>query len=239
MVEQFRFRHHIAEVFRDWTELAAAEAHQLPYHARICPKDADFERVEAEYMAVAKKYERKDFDLFAEMLGITRLALDEKKQDFLGRCYMQMEISDARRGQFFTPYEISLAMTRMALADAGTIIAEQGFLTLLEPACGSGGMVIAAAQALEEEQHNPQETLYFEAIDIDRQCSNMAYLQTSLLGLTGIVRHGDTLRMEMRSYRFTMGARVDPARTNRMIDATRSVEEEPCTQELQPTLFPV
>lgn len=224
VIEQFRFRYNMAELFRDWTELIAAELHQAPYHAGAC-KDEAFERVEAEYLAVAKKYERPDFDLFVEMLAITRLALEEGKQDFLGQCYMAMEISDARRGQFFTPYEVSLLIARLAIDNAEQCIAEQGFITLLEPACGSGGMVIAAAQVLEEQGHDPTATLYFEAIDIDRQCSNMAYIQTALLGLTGIVWHGDTLRMEMRSSKFTPAARLFPWRTERMIEATRTPAE--------------
>lgn len=204
-IEHFRYKHHIYDVFRDWTELAAAELHQAPYHAGL-PKDEAFGRVEAEYLAVAKKYQREDFDCFAELLGITWTALSEDKQDFLGQCYMQLEIGNKRAGQFFTPYEVSLLVARLSVSDPSPLIAEQGFITLHEPACGSGGMVIAVAQVIEDAKHDPATTLYFDAVDIDRQCANMTYIQTSLLGLTGVVRHGETLRMEMRSYRFTSAA---------------------------------
>jgi type I restriction-modification system DNA methylase subunit len=204
-IEHFRYHHHIYDVFRDWTELAAAELHQAPYRAGL-PKDEVFERVEEEYLAVAKKYQRKDFDRFAEMLGITWAALSEGKQDFLGQCYMQLEIGNKRAGQFFTPYEVSLLVARLTVDDPSPLIAEQGFITLHEPACGAGGMVIAVAQVVEEAKHDPTTTLYFDAVDIDRQCANMTYIQTSLLGLSGVVWHGDTLRMEMRSHRITPAA---------------------------------
>jgi type I restriction-modification system DNA methylase subunit len=214
-------------VFRDWTELAAATLHQAPYHAGL-PKDETFERVEAEYMAVAKKYERPDLDRFAEMLAITRLALSEKKQDFLGKCYMQLEIGNNRAGQFFTPYEVPLLIAQLTIGDPSPQIVETGFITLQEPACGSGGMVIAVAQVLEETKHDPAASLYFDAINIDRQCANMTYIQCSLLGLTGVVWHGDTLRMNLRSHRFTPAARLHESCTNRIlahVEGRNSVKE--------------
>lgn len=218
-IEHFRYEYGIYDVFRDWTELAAATLHQAPYHAGL-PKDADFERVEAEYLAVAKKYKRADFDRFAELLAITTMALHREKQDFLGKCYMQLAINNKHAGQFFTPYAVSLLVARLAVDDPSPQIAEQGFITLHEPACGSGGMIIAVAQVLEEAKHDPRATLYFDAVDIDRQCANMTYIQTSLLGLTGVVRHGDSLRMGMRSHRVTPAARVKAGRKNRVMAHT-------------------
>ena len=76
------------------------------------------------------------------------------------------------------------------------------------------------AQVLEEAKHDPRATLYFDAVDIDRQCANMTYIQTSLLGLTGVVRHGDSLRMGMRSHRVTPAARVKAGRKNRVMAHT-------------------
>lgn len=228
VIEQFRYDHHISEVFRDWTELVAAELHQTPYHAGL-PKDAAFASIEAQYMAVAKKYQRCDFDRFAELLGITRIALEMGYQDFLGQCYMQLEISNERAGQYFTPYEVSLLVARLAVENPTPMIAEQGFITLHEPACGSGGMVIAVAQTLLEMGFLPTTNLYFDAVDIDRQCSNMTYIQTSLLGLTGVVWHGDTLRMNMQSRRFTPAARINPRLTNRMLDFVEGRTEQVVT----------
>ena len=77
--------------------------------------------------------------------------------------------------------------------------------------------MIAFAPMIEEAKHDPTATRDFDAVDIDRQCANMTYIQTSLLGLTGVVRHGDTLRMYMRSYTFTPAARLCAGRTRRMV----------------------
>ncbi|MCC6458031.1 MAG: SAM-dependent DNA methyltransferase [Caldilineaceae bacterium] len=235
-IEGFRYEHNIIDLFRDWTELVAAELHQAPYHAGLCAKDDAFEQAEARYMEVAKRYQRPDFDRFAEMLAITRMALAEEMQDFLGQCYMQLEISNERAGQFFTPYEVSLLIAQLAIGNPSPQIEETGFITLHEPACGSGGMIIAVADTLEKAKHDSMATLYFDAVDIDRRCANMTYIQTGLLGLTGTVWHGDTLRMEMRSHRFTPAARANPQRTHRMLDYVegRDIEKPPAIDWTQP-----
>lgn len=221
-IEGFRYQYNMHEVFRDWTELAAAEVHQLPYHAKACAKDADFERVEAEYLAVAKKYGAADFERFGDLLGITRMALAAAHQDFLGQCYMRLEISNERAGQFFTPYEVSLLIAQMQLGDVADMMADiGGWFTLAEPACGSGGMVIAAAQVLQHKGIHAPTAMYFSGTDIDRLCANMTYIQTGLLGLTGVVWHGNTLSMEMRCHRFTPTARLHPGRTNLMMASTK------------------
>lgn len=221
VMEGFRYQYDLREVFRDWAELAAAEIHQLPYHADAYAHDADFERVEGDYLKIVPKYKREDFDRFAELLTITQMALGVKYQDFLGQCYMRLEINNEHAGQFFTPYEVSLLIIQTALADVESIIADNGgWFTLLEPACGSGGMVIAAAQVLEEKKIHAGEAMYFQAVDIDRLCANMTLIQTGLLGLTGVVCHGDSLRMEIRSRRFTPVAHLYPRRCNRMMEST-------------------
>src|SRR5690606_785827 len=115
----------------------------------ICAKDEDFERVEADYMAVAKRYEKSDFDLFTQLLAITRYALARGYQDFLGSAFMQLEIGSDWHAQFFTPYEVSRAMVNLTLEGAKETIDEKGYFTLLEPACGAGGMIIAAAQMVQ------------------------------------------------------------------------------------------
>ena len=52
-------------------------------------------------------------------------------------------------GQFFTPYDVSRMMAEMTFDTVDEIIAEQGFVTVQEPACGAGGMIIAAADVID------------------------------------------------------------------------------------------
>lgn len=222
-VEHFRYRHHVRDLFRDWTELMASMLHQKPYHDFGWQSDPVYERIETDYLAVAKHYEGKDFDVFVEMMHLTSEALRAGKQDFLGQCTMQLGVGSRGLGQEFTPYAISYAMARLLPAhELAEMIDRVGFFTLHEPACGAGGTIIAVAQVVEEEaQRDPTSTMWFDAVDVDRLCCNMTYIQCALLGLSGIVWHGNTLTQEMTSFRLTPAAATNYERTRRMFDYTR------------------
>lgn len=226
VIEGFRYNRGIREIFTDWLEIAACAIHQEPYHLGLVPRDEAFDKMEAQYMAAVKKYSKEELDAFAKLLGITKMALWEGKEDFLGQMYMELEISQERSGEFFTPFPVSLMIAKMMLGDLTEQIREKGFITVADPACGGGGMLIATAQVIEEQGYNPAEVMFFEATDISKACCDMAYLQTSILGLSGIVRHGNTLSMEEKSYRFTPICRVHPARTNTFLQSLYSPQAE-------------
>jgi hypothetical protein len=96
---------------------------------------------------------------------------------------LQTQLHNKWTGQFFTPYHLCEAMAKMTLGDKASmesLIADKGFLTLPEPCCGSGAMVIAAANVMKAKGVNYQQNLHVKAIDIDAKCVHMAYLQFSL-----------------------------------------------------------
>lgn len=229
IIEGFHYNRNLRDVFVDWLDIAACAIHQEPYHLGIVARDEEYEKVEAQYLAAVKKYNREELDAFGKLLGITKMALWEEKADFLGRMYMDLEISNDRSGEFFTPFEVSLMMARMILGDVGTHIKEKGFVTVGEPACGGGGMLLAAAKVIEEQGYNPREVMFFDATDISKPCADMAYLQTSILGLSGIVRHGNSLSMKEWSSRFTPICRVFPARTNTFVESILAPKEAPAS----------
>lgn len=72
-------------------------------------------------------------------------------------------------------------------------IDENKKLSLCEPTCGSGGMVIAAAQVLQEKGINYQRVLDVVCQDLDWTAVYMCYVQLSLLGVKAIVAQGNTL----------------------------------------------
>lgn len=226
ILENLRYKHGIRELFADWVEIAAHAIHQEPYHLGLVMPDEAFHEVEEKYLEAVKKYDREELDAFAELLGITKMALTDSTEDFLGQLYMQLEISQDRSGEFFTPFPVSVMMAKMTLGDVSDLLSEKGFITLAEPACGAGGMLIAAAKVIQEAGYHPSESLFFEATDVSKLCADMAYLQTSILGLPGIVRHGNTLSMDTWSSRFTPICRVYPSRTNRFLDSLYLPVEE-------------
>ena len=195
----------IAKVFDDWAEAIACSLHQLPYHSEQLSKDDDFNKIEDQYMKAIKGYNKEELEIFAKLMSIATAALAEKKQDFLGKIYMDLEIGNKNCGQFFTPYHVSQAMAQITIYpdDLEKIIKEKGFITICEPASGAGSMLIAAAETLETQGFNPMVNMIFEATDISRLCFNMTYIQTSLCGLAGTVIQGDSLTLEVSEIRKT------------------------------------
>ena len=175
------------DVFQDFLTLASLSFHN------VIAKDKN---VEKEYLDIIGRYKNKK--QFAELLVITTLALEEKPHDFLGDIFMSAGFGNVRGGQFFTPYHLSKMMSDITIGDNfKEQIEKDGYVTLSEPCCGAGGMIIAASEVMKEKGFNPQTQMRFTGIDIDLKCCQMAYIQTSLLGLRGQIYHGNTISMEM------------------------------------------
>lgn len=179
-------RHHRHEVFRDFCELAALSISNSVDRAQ-------FQVREARYLDIASRYQREELDRFAQMLAHLVEALEIRPTDVLGQIFMSLDLGDAWKGQFFTPYEVSRMMALMTLTDAASVIEQQGFLLVNEPAAGAGGMLIAVANALLEQGINYQNAMHATAIDIDATACHMTYLQLSLLHVPAIVIHGNAL----------------------------------------------
>ena len=175
------------DVFQDFLTLASLSFHN------VIAKD---KKVEKEYLDIIGRYKNKK--QFAELLVITTLALEEKPHDFLGDIFMSAGFGNVRGGQFFTPYHLSKMMSEITIGNNfKEQIEKDGYVTLSEPCCGAGGMIIAASEVMKEKGFNPQTQMRFTGIDIDLKCCQMAYIQTSLLGLRGQIYHGNTISMEM------------------------------------------
>jgi len=102
-----------------------------------------------------------------------RIAMNEGN-DILGECY---EGNLAKKGlsQFFTPYPICRFMARSAIGEAQKI-GEERPLRILDPACGSGRMLVVTAQESEKKHEH-------YGIDIDLTCVKMTALNLFLNGV--------------------------------------------------------
>ena len=93
----------------------------------------------------------------------------------------------------------------MLLQDVGALMATQGYITVTEPACGSGCMFIEVANALHAQGYSPQQVMLVHATDRSRVCFNMTSLQLSVLNIPGLVVYGDSLSQEVWECRPTPG----------------------------------
>jgi N-6 DNA Methylase len=169
---------------------------------------------EAKYMEVVGRYSRAEVDALCAMLACVVEGLDHEADaqlredgkpafprcDFLGAAFMELELSNHWRGQYFTPYPLCEMMARLTFDPEGlrATIDQEGFVTVMEPACGAGAMIIAFASAMLEAGINPQQHLHATAIDVDETAAYMAFIQLSVLGLPATVYVGNTLTGQMR-----------------------------------------
>lgn len=184
---------HRYEVFRDFVSMAAISMHNA---IRKIPS------LEDEYLKIVKRYER---DQVTELCGLFAklvMLLDTEPQDVLGPLYMDLELGNTQAGQFFTPHEISELMARLTYGDELKTL-DKPFITLSEPACGAGGMVLAFVKVMLSHGHDPAKRLWVQCQDVDRTAALMCYLQLSLWNVPAAVIVGNTLAMEVREVFYT------------------------------------
>ncbi len=181
-------RYRLHEVFRDFCELAAIALSNAVDRIH-------YDKREARYLDIIKRYERAEIDRFPAMLAELVESLECGFHDALGQLFMSLELGDHWKGQFFTPYEIASLMARMTLGNVADQVQRQGFITVNEPACGAGAMVIATAHAMRDQGLNYQTSMHVIAQDIDATAVHMAYVQLALLHVPAIVVHGNSLAL--------------------------------------------
>ncbi|WP_102191255.1 N-6 DNA methylase [Microbacterium aurantiacum] len=151
---------------------------------------------EDDYLRRIAHYTPEQLDRFAHSLALLTLELEHSPRDVLGEIYMGLEISSREQGQFFTPWHVCELMAALNFPDAAARLEHAPFLTLYEPACGAGAMVIAATQTFVAQGLNYQQQLHVTADDINPTAVHMAYIQFSLLGIPALVHHRNALSLE-------------------------------------------
>lgn len=165
-------RFSLTHVFDDFLTMAMAASTQNIHTGLSLYED--------EYLNTIARYKDSDLRfLFQDALGYliaemnTRLGSSEGN-DVLGE-FFEQHISNGRNGQYFTPYHICKFMTQLnySIVPEGE---EKRVLRILDPACGSGRMLLAAHHTF-----GPGHEYY--GIDIDRTCVKMAALNLFLHGM--------------------------------------------------------
>lgn len=239
LFEQLAHRHEVWRVFSDFCEMAA-----IAWSNRVDP--THYEKREARYLEIVKAYNRAEVELFPQILSHLVMALEDDMTDVLGRVFHALELHNKYTGQYFTPDAICQMMAAMTVGDGADIrerIARRGFVTAIEPAVGSGAMVIALAKAMKDADINYQQHLHVTAVDKDPKCAHMAYVQFSLLHIPAIVIHGDSLAVKEYDHWYTpahvMGGWVERLRQARMLDRIKELlTAPPATAAPEPNRIP-
>lgn len=193
-IESMSGRYAPYNIFSDWIELCALSISNActMVHNKI------WQDREQLYTDTARKYTEAELEQFARMFVLLGDALTEELTDVLGQVYMEAGMGSKYTGQFFTPFHLSELCARMSFTssfeDEMTKLRDgMTELTINEPSCGGGGMIIAACKVLKDNGINFQKRLSVVAQDLDWKGVYMTYLQLSLIGCNAIVVQGDTL----------------------------------------------
>lgn len=196
--------HSVWNVFTDFVELSAIS---LANAADLRPEV--WEKREKQYLATIGKYSPDEQKLFPEMFADLVEALEYEltwrnaPADVLGTLFHELELHNKYKGQFFTPQNVCDMMAEITFGDGTELLKDKPYISLCEPCCGSGAMVLGFARAMLEKDFNYCLQLVVEATDIDLKCVYMCYLQLSLYGIPAVVIHGNTLTLEEWSRWYT------------------------------------
>lgn len=188
----------------------------------------DFAANEAEFEKLVGTFQNRDATVteLSKMLAFVTIALQAEPVDFVGPTFEAVSAS-ADLGQFFTPLSISLAMARMQIGDPRPILDAQPFITLHEPACGVGGMMLAANVVLREAGVDVARQAHWTMIDIDSRAIRAAYVQAALTDASADVFHGNSLSLQVWGAARTPAAIMFPKVKRRPDPVPVPVERRP------------
>lgn len=186
------------EVFSDFIHmLALAISNQVDR--------THFDEREKQYFAIIGKYRKEETIAFPKMIAFLFQAISfssDDPDDILGAMFHEMELHNKWRGQFFTPQYLCDLMAEITTGSE-SMATEKGYITICEPACGSGAMLLGMAKQVLKQGFSITDNLVAFATDIDIRCVHMAYIQLSLYGIPAVVTHGNSITLEEWSHWYT------------------------------------
>lgn len=156
-------------------------------------RDMVWKKRENQYKTIISKYTKEELCNFVKILAILVNLFDERIYDYLGYIYMKCEMGNSKTGQFFTPFNLSELTAKLSTDDIEKIKQTDDVITLNEPACGGGGLILAYLKILKDNNINYQKRVKIVAQDLDFRSVYMTYIQLSLVGARAKIAQGDTL----------------------------------------------
>lgn len=201
LLENLGSKHGIWQAFSDFVQIQALLISNMcdPLHVE--------ERRKA-YLDIIKKYDDKARETLSQaslVFGeeIEKNFNEKNPRDILGPLFHELNLHNEQTGQFFTPNSIADFLSMVAVGEDEKEIKENGYITICEPACGSGVMLLSFAGAMSKKGYDPKTQMVATAIDIDLTCVCMTYVQLSLYGIPAVVIHGNALAVKEWSRWYT------------------------------------
>ena len=152
------------------------------------------ESIEEDYASLRGVLPKSEYqELNNDVLGqlLRTLNPDELKRvsgDVFGRIYEYFltQFADQKAhdgGEFFTPVSLVSLIAHVLNPERGTV---------LDPACGSGGMFVQSARTVEEHGQRPAERLTFRGLEKNATTIRLARMNLAVHGLEGDIRQAIT-----------------------------------------------
>ncbi len=158
--------------------------------------EADYENLRG--ILPKSEYQELDNDVLGQLLRtLNPDVLKKVSGDVFGRIYEYFltQFADQKAhdgGEFFTPVSLVSLIAHVLDPENGTV---------LDPACGSGGMFVQSARIVEEHGQRPTERLTFRGLEKNATTIRLAKMNLAVHGLEGDIQKAITY-YEMNSIIF-------------------------------------
>jgi type I restriction enzyme M protein len=149
--------------------------------------EADYENLRG--ILPKSEYQELDNQVLGQLLRtLNPEELKKVSGDVFGRIYEYFltQFADQKAhdgGEFFTPISIVSLIAHVLDPDRGTV---------LDPACGSGGMFVQSARIVEEHGNSPSEKLTFRGLEKNATTIRLAKMNLAVHGLEGDIQKAIT-----------------------------------------------
>lgn len=184
--------HRVGEVFKD-----ACRMYALCLHSPLVINADEKREVEDEFARIRGKYSEDEYKTIQQSFAVLALGLEKSPKDFLGIVLEELSCNRKELGQFFTPACVASLMAHVTFDDEFVKNHKRGeIITLNDPACGAGVLLIEQAMCLIE-KGVPQGDILVFAEDLDPLSFSIAFTQLSLLGIPAVVTRRNSLSLEI------------------------------------------
>lgn len=181
-------------VFRDFVAMYAISIKNMLIYEQ---DDEDF------YLSITKKYNKEELKIFIDLITeLIRIYIKKDRiEDVLGEIYSQIQGTYKSLDQFFTPVHVADLMAKITMSKEE--IEGKEIITINDSACGSGTLLLAAANLIESYNNNDFSKIFIVGQDIDFTCICMSYIQASFFNIPAKFILGNSLTNECRKVLYT------------------------------------
>lgn len=230
---------HNRHIFEDWVSAVEDMLVMMPHHARHIAEHGtladDPPEVKERFDLRRERYRDKHLDPFAKAAAELLRSTDVGVMDVIGEVYMQWEIGNVRAGQYFTPLPIAAMIAKVNIGDGERQVAQRLAdtgnpadvrpITIMDPACGSGIMLLASAVAFPRWAVDCGLVQFFGQ-DIDATCAAMARINSMLYGLRGAKTPWYTMSIAKRMREQVDAGQMARERADELLQAIHQVAQQ-------------